>query len=151
MKGRWLLLALIAIVLLCAGLAQTSPGHVALKDVGLYEPPASYTELAFSDPGSLPHVLVKPSAKVTVSFSIHNVSDAAHSYQWSITLTRAGTSQVGASGVVQLPAQGRATVSRTVAAACAGGRMQVTAQLVSPAESVSFWLTCPASGKRGGA
>jgi hypothetical protein len=99
MRGRWSLLSLVAIVLCCAALTQTSRGHVLLQDAGLYETPATYTELTFSHPGALPDALVKPSSKLTVSFGIHNVSDIPRSYQWFIMLAHSGKSQVKASGL----------------------------------------------------
>jgi hypothetical protein len=145
MKGRWALLLLIAIVLCCTGLAQTSQGHVLLRDAGLYETPATYTELAFSDPQALPSSLVKPSGNVTVSFGIHNVSDAPRSYDWSIVLAHSGKSQVQASGTVLTSPYGRTTVTKSVVAECVGGQLQVVVRLASPAESISFWMTCPST------
>ena len=143
MKGHWPLLSVVAAVLACVGLAQTQPGHVLLRDTGLYETPAVYTELAFNDPGALPNALEKPNGTVKVSFGIHNVSYAARSYRWSIRLVQACKNRVEASGAAQTPAQGRAGVTRSVAAACVGGRLQVVVRLASPAESISFWVTCP--------
>jgi hypothetical protein len=143
MKARWHLLLLVAALVTCVGLAQTQQGHSVLRDVGLYETPATYTELAFSAPGNLPETLSKPNGNIEVSFSIHNVSGSLRSYQWSIVLVHAGKSQVKASGTLLSPGQGQAEVTRSVAAACAGGRLQVTVRLASPAESISFWVTCP--------
>jgi hypothetical protein len=149
MKGRWQLPLLVAAVLACAGLAQTQQGHVLLRNVGLYETPTAYTELAFSQPGDLPSALTRPDASVKVSFRIHNVSADPRAYKWSIVLVQTGKSQVKASGTVQAPAQGRTSITRSVAAACVGGRVQVLVKLASPAESISFWMTCPpASAKK---
>jgi hypothetical protein len=148
MKGRWPLLSVVAAVLICVGLAQTQRGHVLLRDTGLYETPAVYTELAFTDPGALPRALATPDGTVKVSFGIHNVSYAARSYQWSIGLAHAGKNRVEASGAVQTRAQGRTGVTRSVAAACVGGRLQVVVRLASPAESISFWVTCPPAATR---
>ena len=145
MKGHWPLLSIVAAVLICVGLAQTQPGHALLRDTGLYETPAVYTELTFNEPGALPSALKKPSGTVKVSFGIHNVSYTARSYHWSIQLVHAGKSRVEASGAVETPAQDRTGVTRSVAAACVGGRLQVVVRLASPAESISFWVTCPAA------
>lgn len=143
MKGLVLLVALVA---LCVGLAQTNEGHVVLSDVGLYEQPASYTELTFTAPGDLPSSLPSPNSPIKVSFNVHNVSGTARAYRWSILLTRSGQKgQVKASGTVTAPAQGRVTVTKSVAMTCAGGRLQVLVRLSSPAESVDFWVTCPAA------
>ena len=149
MTGRWYLFLLGAVILAVVGLAQTRQGHALLADAGLYKAPASYTELSFTEPGALPSALAKPSGIVKVSFSIHNVSGDSRSYQWSVVLVDAGRSKVGASGTAATPAQGRTVVTRSVAASCAGGRLQVVARLASPAESISFWMTCPpAAAKR---
>jgi hypothetical protein len=148
MKGRWSLLSVFAAVLICVGLAQTQPGHALLRDTGLYETPAVYTELTFNEPGALPSALERPNGTVKVSFGIHNVSYAARSYQWSIHLVHAGKNRVVASGAAQTPAQGRTGVTRSVAAACVGGRFQVVVRLASPAESISFWVTCPPAAAR---
>lgn len=145
MRGLVLLVGLVAA---CAGLAQTGQGHVLLSDAGLYKQPASYTELAFTTPGDLPSKLPSPNSPISVSFSIHNVSAAARAYQWSVVLTRAGQSHAKASGAVTAPAQGRVTVAKSVAMTCAGGRLQVQVRLASPAESLNFWVTCPAASPR---
>jgi hypothetical protein len=122
---------------------------VLLRDAGLYETPATYTELAFSQSAALPSTLAEPSGNVKVSFGIHNVSDAAHSYQWSIAVVHSGKSQVKATGTVPLPAQGRISLARSVAAACASGRTQVVVRLAAPAESINFWVTCvPAASQK---
>jgi hypothetical protein len=150
MKGRWSLLLLAALIVACAGLAQTSQGHSMLRAAGLYEEPSSYTELAFTTPDNLPSALRSPNSPIKVSFGIHNVTGSARAYHWSIVLTKAGQSHVKASGVVAAPAQGRVTVARSVAMTCVGGRLQVVARLASPAESVDFWVTCPARGGSAG-
>lgn len=145
MKGRWSLLSLVAAVVICAGLAQTSAGHAALRGVGLYEVPASYTELAFTDAGALPDTLEMVKGPVPVSFSLHNVSASAQSYQWSIALNHDGKSQVKATGTVGVPAQGKATVTKSVTPCGTGPEVQVVIRLASPAESINFWVQCPAS------
>jgi hypothetical protein len=138
---------LVAVVLICVSLAQTQQGHVVLGDVGLYKT-VSYTELAFSDPGTLPGTLEKPHEDLDVSFGIHNVSTDARSYHWSIVLVHGTYGQVKASGNVLTAAQGRATVSKSVAASCTGGRLQVVVRLASPSESISFRMTCPPAASK---
>jgi hypothetical protein len=137
---------LLALVVLCVGLAQTSPGHVVLADAGLFQRPASYTELTFTAPGELPSSVPAAESAINLSFDIHNVSGAARVYQWSVVLAGNGHSRVGASGTASAPAQGRVTVTRSVAATCSGTRLQVLVRLASPAESVDFWVTCAAKG-----
>jgi len=140
---------LLALVVVSAGVAQTSAGHGLLKDVGLFQAPPSYTELAFTNPQSLPTQLSSEQASIPVSFGIHNVSGSSHTYRWSIELVRSGRSQLKAAGVVSAPAQGRATVDRTVAMPCVGGQLQVVARLASPAESIDLWVACAPSGRSG--
>jgi hypothetical protein len=143
MRRWWGALVLLALVVLCASLAQTGTGHALLQDAGLYEAPPTYTELTFTSPENLPTQLNSKHAAVGVSFSIHNVSGASRTYNWSITLVGSAHSHVGASGAATVPAQGRAIVARTVAVACAAGRLQVVVRLASPPESIDFWATCP--------
>lgn len=145
MRSHWQLFLLVAAVLACAALAQTQPGHAALRDTGLYETPATYTELTFSTPGDLPSAVTEPNTKVTVAFGIHNVSGDSRDYHWSIMLDHSGKGQVSASGTALTPPQGRTTVTRSVATGCTGSRVQVVVQLASPAESIGFWVNCPSA------
>jgi len=149
MRVRWQLLVLVAALLACAGLAQTQPGHAVLSSVGLYETPANYTELAFSDPGHLPGILKNPNDSIKVSFTIHNVSGDSRSYKWSIVLANSGKDQVAANGTALSSAQGQTAVTRSVKTYCVNSRLQVTVRLTNPVESISFWMTCPlAAGKQ---
>jgi hypothetical protein len=140
--SRWSALVLLALVVVSAGIAQTGTGHGLLRDVGLYQVPPSYTELAFTDPQALPLQFGSGHVSIPVSFGIHNVSDSSRTYNWSIALVSSGRSRPAAAGVVHTPAQGRATVDRTVETSCAGGRLQVVIRLASPAQSIDFWGTC---------
>ena len=140
---------LVILVVLCAGLAQTSPGHSVLADMGLYETAPSYTELAFTDAGSLQNFVTAERASVSVSFGISNVSGATRAYRWSIVAVHEGTSKRAASGDVIVPAQGRAAVAESVRVTCPAGRDQMVVQLASPAESINFWVACPAVKRRG--
>jgi hypothetical protein len=143
MRSRWYLVLVAGFAVACVGLAQSTPGHSVLHSVGLYEEPASYTELAFTAPDALPRTLAKSGTAVTVAFGIHNVSGNPRSYDWSIALVHSGVSEVTATGAAPTSAQGRTVVTRSVMATCAGGRVQVVVRLASPAESIGFWLTCP--------
>ncbi len=148
MKGHWQLSLLVVVILACVGLAQTQQGHAVLADVGLYQTAAPETELAFTEPGALPTALEKLNGTVKVSFDIHNVSVNSRSYTWSVFLVHADNSQVKASGSVLTPAQDQTVVTKSVVAACVGGRLQVIVRLASPAESISFWMTCPAAAAK---
>ena len=150
MKGRWHLLLLLVAVLACVNLAQTSQGHVLLADIGLYEAPATYSELAFSQPAALPGSLKEPGGDVKVSFDIHNVSNSERIYQWSIIVVNAGKSQIETTGNTPVSAQGRIGIAKSVMAACVSGRTEVFVRLATPApvESISFWMTCLAAKKQ---
>ena len=142
-KKWWSTLAFAALLMTGVGLAQTGAGRALLQDVGLVQAPRSYTELAFTAPGSLPDQLTSSHTDIKVSFGIRNASGSSRTYQWSIAFARSGQSTVKASGVVKTSAQGTATVVKTVKAACVGGRLQVVVHLASPAESIAFWTACP--------
>jgi hypothetical protein len=148
MSGRWYLVLFAVIAIACVSLAQTTQGHRLLGAAGVYEEPAIYTELAFTTPGALPNTLPTPTASVKVSFGIHNVSGNPRSYDWSIVLVHSGVSKVKASGAVPTAAQGRASVTRSVVPACTGGRVQVVVRLASPAQSISFYMTCPSASAK---
>lgn len=145
MRGHWRPVLLAVIILACVGFAQTSQGHAVLATAGLYEEPATYTELAFTTPGALPSTLPTSNASVKVSFGIHNVSSGQRSYNWSIETVHLGVSQVKASGAVLTAAQAQAVVTRSVVPACTSGRVEIVVRLASPAESIIFWMTCPSA------
>ncbi|HEY6494887.1 MAG TPA: hypothetical protein VIZ43_16560 [Trebonia sp.] len=92
--------------------------------------------------------MARSNASVPVAFGIHNVSGDSHQYHWSITLVRSGKSQVEASGSVQTPAQGRTAISKSVPSGCTSTQVEVVVQLASPAESISFWVTCPSGAAK---
>jgi hypothetical protein len=146
LKGRWSLLALAALLLLCAGVAQTSPGHSVLTGLGLSATPPSYTELAFTNPGDLQETDASVQAPVTVDFSIHNVSASARHYQWTIVALHNGANVGSLSGDVTVAAQAKTAFSENVQVTCPSGRDQMVLRLASPAESLNFWVTCPSGG-----
>ena len=147
MRGRWGGVVLVALVLIFAALAQSQPGHGVLRDLGLYKSPDAYTELTFTAPDGLPNAIAKKTSKVSVSFDIHNVSVSPRGYQWSIAVVAAGKSQVKASGSATVGAHGRTTVTPSVRVTCTGTQVEVVVALASPAESINFRATCPATRK----
>ena len=84
-------------------------------------------------------------APITVSFSIHNVSGSAKSYQWSAVALNGGANEGSLSGNATVASQARASFIENIQATCPSGRDQVVVRLASPAESISFWVTCPVS------
>jgi hypothetical protein len=137
-----ILVTMVAAAALAAGLAQTSAGRALLGRAGLYDTPASYTSLAFTDPQALPAHLSPAPARVSVPFAVTNTSAGPRSYLWSIVLDRAGRSYPLAAGEVRVPAGARATVAGAVTASCAAGQARLTVQVAAPAESIDFWLAC---------
>jgi hypothetical protein len=135
---------LVILVLLCAGLAQTSPGHSVLVGLGVTATPPSYTELSFTTPDGLQETVGAVQAPITVSFGIHNVSGSSKDYHWSAVAVHGGTNEGSVSGDVTVAAQGRTAVTENIQATCPSGRDQVIVRLASPAESITFWVTCPA-------
>jgi len=127
---------------LALALAQTSPGHALLRKAGLYEEPAGYTSLAFTDPQSLPSQLSPVPTRVSVSFGISNSSADPRSYHWSVVLQRAGQEKRLAAGEVEVPAGESAVVAPVVTASCSAGQARMSVQVAAPAESIAFWLAC---------
>jgi hypothetical protein len=142
MQKVWSSVALVGAVMVAAGLAQTRPGHAFLQRAGLFQVPSSYTELAFAHPQSLPQRLTSRQMSLNVSFVIHNVSPAQRGYRWTILLVRDGRAHPEAAGTVQIPAAGRADVTRTVTRTCVGGGVRLVVRLAVPAESIDFLATC---------
>jgi hypothetical protein len=140
-KG-WSALIFAALIVACAGLAQTGMGHAVLREAGLLQASPGYTALSFTHPQNLPTELGSEHASINVSFGIHNVSGSQREYRWSILLVRSGRSHIKAAGVVHLPPEGSATVDRTVRTSCVGGRLKVVARLAATSESIDFWAAC---------
>jgi hypothetical protein len=145
-----ILVTLAAAAALAAGLAQTSAGHWMLGQAGLYQEPASYTSLAFSDPPSLPAHLSATRTRVSAPFTVTNTSPGPRAYHWSMMLDHAGHEYRLAAGEVRVPAGGRATVAGTVTASCATGQARLTVHVADPAESIDFWLACSRTARPGG-
>lgn len=143
--AKSLFLALmVAAVALVAGLAQTSVGHSLLQGVGIYQPPANYTSLAFARPQSLPTRLSGSATSIDISFTISNASTDSRTYQWSIKFDRAGHTYRLATGVTFVPGGSQTTVSRTVKASCSSGQARMSVGLVSPGETIDFLTACSA-------
>ena len=135
-------IAVIALVLAGAAVAQSGAGHRILLDTGLAEAPANFTSLSFSNPNRLPLQLTSTRASIRIPFAIANWDRLAHTYRWRLVLVRgAKTSQLAAGAAL---VKGRASISRRplVRIDCASGRVGVEVQLQQPAESIKAWLTC---------
>lgn len=140
--ARWRgTVALVAILVLVAGVAQTSQGHAIMARFGLFQQPASYTSLAFQHPQSLPEQL-SPATDVDVSFVIRNAGDSPRDYKWSVVLTQGQTTLRLASGVVNIASRGERTVARSVKVSCTRGQARIVVSLARPAESIDSWMAC---------
>jgi hypothetical protein len=139
--SRWRgVVTLIAAILLAAGVGQTSLGHEILGKAGLFEEPASYTSLAFLQPGSLPEQLT--SKPVMVSFIIRNASDTAHDYQWSMSLVQGQQTRQIAAGTARVASGNGTAITRAAAISCTQGQVQIVVSLAHPAEHIDAWLAC---------
>jgi len=134
-------IALVAVMMLAAGIGQTSAGHAMLRKAGLFEAPASYTSLAFQDPRSLPLQVSRPRAAVPVSFMIHNSTGVSRNYQWTVQLGQQTVTSV-ASGNVRLAAGHGRSITRTAQISCTQKLVRIAVSLADPAESIDAWVTC---------
>jgi hypothetical protein len=145
--ARWRgLLALAAVALITAGIAQSGAGQALLRQAGVIAPPVGYTELAFAQLQALPPRAVSQ-AEFNISFVIHNATTVTHDYQWSLWLINNGNSHYMGKGNTRLMPGRAATVTHAVTMACSAGRVRIVVRLASPAESIDFWSKClPRSG-----
>lgn len=140
---RWRgLVTLTIVIVITAGLCQTSFGCTILGRLGLYEGPTSYTSLAFLHPQSLFGQLSPDKPIADVSFVIHNTSSAARSYQWSVSLVQEKHTSRVAAGIVRVASRGAISVSRSARISCARGRAQIVVSLARPAEFINTRTAC---------
>lgn len=134
--------ALVAVVMLIAGTAQTHMGQVMLQKAGLYEEPTSYTSLAFSDPQFLPKQLNRKRVNIDVSFTINNVGAARHGYKWLVLLDQGGYVRRAAAGSVSVASGKRATITQSTEIICTRRQVRLIVSLANPAESIDASTTC---------
>lgn len=140
---RWRgLVTLTIVIVITAGLCQTSFGCTILGRLGLYEGPTSYTSLAFLHPQSLFGQLSPDKPIADVSFVIHNTSSAARSYQWSVSLVQEKHTSRVAAGTVRIASGGAISVSRSARISCARGRAKIVVSLARPAELINTRTAC---------
>ena len=141
---------LVAVVILAAGIGQTSAGHAALRAAGLYSAPGGYTSLAFAHPQSLPppSALTAKQEKLSVAFAVQNAGGNRRDYQWSVFLVQSGRARRMAAGQVAIAAGREAAITRSVTVSCTGSRAQVVVRLTRPAEAIDAWTTCRPPGAR---
>lgn len=148
---HWGVMALVAVFVLAAVMAQTSLGRSILLKTGLFEQPAKYTSLYFKNPRSVPDQLSKKQHNVDVSFVIHNASGTPQDYQWSVLLLVQGqrTDHVAA-GNVHIGSRNGATVTQFASIPCARGQargpVRIIISLARPAEFIDAVTACPSPG-----
>lgn len=141
------MVTLIAVIVLAAGIGQTSLGHTLLEKAGLFEEPTSYTSLAFQDPQSLPEQLSSKRATVSISFVIHNSGIIPHDYQWSVLLVQGQRSSHVAAGSVRVASGRAAAITQSVRVSCTRGQVRIVVSLMRPAEYIDARTAC---GRPGG-
>jgi len=157
-------IALLAVVLILGGLGQTPPGRHLLRTAGILGSPASYTELAFAAPKSLPREISPGSPLPQVSFMIHNSTGRARDYRWSVTLaprpetagqpaapaqpaapTKPAAPTTLTAGSLNLADGGSTTVTPQAKVACASGPVVLTVRLEGSGETLAWQADCAAS------
>jgi hypothetical protein len=147
-RGAWL--ALVAIVLVVASVAQTRPGRAMMSRLGLSSEAERYTALAFTTPDGIGG---QTGDQITASFAIANHEGADRDYQWTVSVgggsdSRAltnGSTRVadGSTGVIE-PALPNPCATAEVSTAPT--RERITVSLSDPSQSIGFWLTCAKTG-----
>ncbi len=141
---RWrAAVAVLALIVLAVGIAQTSAGHSLLAKAGLFAQPVSYTSLAFQQPQSLPAQLTSRRASVPVSFVIANEGHAPRTYRWTLSLGQGTLTRRMATGSIRLASGQRSALTRVAQVACTGQQVSLVVSLAYPAESIHAWATCP--------
>jgi hypothetical protein len=136
------LLALLLGLAVLVTLAQTPAGHSVLRLTGLEQSPTTYSALYFTDPGGLPVTLPSGHAALNVSFAVHNASQHANSYRWTVQFVRGKKAKSAANGTLTVPAGGTQVENRPVTALCPSGVLEVVVRLAVPAESIHFTAAC---------
>lgn len=141
----WRVTALVAAVILTAGISQTNVGHMILRNAGVTGGPTGYTSLAFSHSQILPKPLGPTPANVEVSFVIQNSGDAPRGYQWLVSLAQGPRKHDVATGSVRIAAGHGATITRYAKSSCTQGQIRIVVRLAEPAESIGAWIACSRS------
>jgi hypothetical protein len=123
-------------------LAQTPPGHTLMRLTGLTKAPAAYTALYFPDPGGLPSTVPSGHVQLNVSFAIHNATQSADSYKWTVQFLHGSKTAATDTGTTSVPSGGTKAETRSVNTLCQSGTLEVTVRLAAPAESIHFKATC---------
>ena len=135
-------IAVLVLVLVGLGVAQTSPGGRLLHALGISSPSEPYTELALVNPAS--PGTPAPRATVRVAFWVHNVEGGAHTYRWTATTQAPRRAPiVAALGGLTLADGAADTVQIRIPTGCAGLRSRISVSLGGAHQTIGYWQTCP--------
>jgi len=136
------LISLVAVVLLAAGIGQTSAGHTVLREAGLFEQPTGYTSLAFQYPQAPIEQPTSNQADIAFSFVIHNAGSTPESYQWSVLLVQGSHTSRVAAGILRLASGQETALTRPAKISCTQGEARIVISLARPTESIDALTTC---------
>jgi hypothetical protein len=136
------LISLVAVILLAAGIGQTSVGHTVLRQAGLFEEPTGYTSLAFQHPQAPVEQPSSDQTDVAVSFVIHNAGRTPETYQWSVLLIQGSHTSRAAAGSLRLASGQETALTRSAKISCAQGQVRIVISLARPTESIDALTTC---------
>lgn len=135
------LVALVAVVTLAVGAAQTGVGHSILQRTGLFEEPTGYTSLAFQNPFPTEQLRSRRTS-ITLPFVIHNAASTAHTYQWSLHLVQGRHTYRVASGSVSVASGREKIIAPSAKIFCTQGQVEIVVSLAHPAEYIDAQMTC---------
>ena len=110
--------------------------------MGIAGPPTSYSALYFTNPAGLPSTMPSGRAGLDFSFAIHNATQSANGYRWTIQSVQGAKTLPVGHGVVTVPASGTRTERAAIKVVCPTGTLEIVVRLASPAESIDFRAAC---------
>lgn len=139
--GRRLFVSVLIIVLIlvAVGLAQTSTGQSVLRSLGLTARHSGFTALYFPYAAELPAAKSGRRGHQQVVFVISNREGRRMSYDWRVSVSGQGVRLIGTDA---LPPGHDVRISQRLALRCPAGRKRVTVSLISPAQSIGYWVRC---------
>lgn len=135
-------LAVMAVVLITVGVAQTGLGRKALAESGLFQTPVGLTSLSFLRPTALPLAMSSGHSHLEISFAVTNTAAVARSYEWTVVLVKGNRILPVARGNARVQSRGSVDIARTARITCRHGRIEIRVALQNPAESIDAWVTC---------
>jgi hypothetical protein len=148
-----IVIAVVAVVLLLTGVAQTSAGQNAMRSLGLIAPKNTYSELFFFNPQRIAslaetrHHRRRGVWTERAAFVIQNVSTGSIDYRWSALVQ----GQVRASGHQPLGPGQKITLAPALHLRCRQAtkpdprgprQLTVTIQLAQPRQSIDYLFNC---------